>query len=232
MQRFARSGEPGGLIVSADEQTSGRGRQRRVWLSPVGGLYCSFLLRPQCPPRRAPELGFVAAVAVADAVRELLDSAGMVSCKWPNDVLVDGRKIAGILVESATSAGNQLDYVVVGIGINLAEHPDPSEVMFPATSLAGSGSPGVSPRTALAALARAMAHWLGRWEAEGFAAVRNAWRAVAHRPGDPLVVRLGDGELAGAFIDLDVDGALLLQTTTGRRVVTAGDCFPVSAATS
>lgn len=226
-QRFALAGEPAGLIVTATEQTSGRGRQRRVWLSPVGGLYCTFLLRPQCPPVQAPELGFVAAVAVAEAVGVLLGSRERISCKWPNDVLVGGHKIAGILVESATSAGNQLDFVVMGIGINLSGHPDPAEVMYPATSLAAEGAGNVSPAAALTPLAEAVARWLAQWEAQGFAPVREAWKGLAHRPGEHLMISLGNGALEGEFIDLDRDGALLLQTATGRRTVTTGDCFPV-----
>lgn len=229
-QRFARGGEPAGLIVTADEQTQGRGRQRRTWLSPGGGLYCSFLLRPTCSPRQAPELGFVVAVAVADAVKALLGDKDGIACKWPNDVLVRGRKIAGILVESAATARNTLDWVVAGIGLNLQSRPDPSEVMFPATCLAAEGAPGVSPATALLPLAVAMADWLSRWERDGFEPVRAAWRAWAHRPGERLVIRLGDHEIEGTFVDLNVDGALLLQTAEGRRVVTAGDCFPVNPA--
>jgi birA, biotin-[acetyl-CoA-carboxylase] ligase region len=231
-QRFARAGEPAGLIVTATEQTQGRGRQRRTWLSPVGGLYCSFLLRPECPLRRAPELGFLVAVAVAEAVNELLGAGDRISCKWPNDVLVGGRKIAGILVESSATAGNQLEWVVAGIGINLRQHPPPAEVMFPATCVAEEGAPGITPAEALAPLAARMGYWLARWQCEGFGPVRDAWRGWAHRPGDPLLVRLGDDEVMGEFVDLDVDGALILQTQQGRRLVTAGDCFPVKPSSS
>lgn len=225
-QRFAVQGEPAGLIVSASEQTQGRGRQRRSWLSPAGGLYCSFLLRPPCELRQAPEVGFVTAVAVADAVIALLGTDERVGCKWPNDILVGGRKVAGILVESAALANNTLDWVVAGIGINLGKRPAADMVMYPATCLADEGATAVSPEMALAVLAAAMATWLERWQTVGFAPVRQAWLRRAHRQGERLVVRGGAADLEGEFIDLDANGALVLQTQQGRRVVTAGDCFP------
>lgn len=226
-QRFAQAGEPAGLIVSAGEQTKGRGRQRRTWLSPAGGLYCSFLLRPDCPPRRAPELGFVVAVAVAEAVEALVAPDRRVSCKWPNDVLVRGFKIAGILVESAATAADQLDWVIAGIGVNVDQRPDPSDVMYPATCLAEQGAGGVTPEGALAAIAAALADWLGHWQQLGFAAVRQAWLQRGHRRGDRLVVRAGEEEVEGAFLDLDPTGALILESRGRRRTLTAGDCFPV-----
>ena len=205
-QRFAANGEPAGLIVTASEQTAGRGRQRRSGLSPAGGLYCSFLLRPDCPLQRAPELGFVAALAVADAVTALLPNADHIGCKWPNDILVRGRKVAGILVESAALADNRLDWVIAGIGINLRERPADDVVIYPATCIADEGAPGATPAIALEALAGAMANWLARWQVDGFAPIRDAWRRHGPRRGERLAIRDGAADVEGEFIDLDARG--------------------------
>lgn len=229
-QRFAVAGEPERLIVSAAAQTRGRGRQQRSWISPIGGLYCSFLFRPDCPLLRAPEMGFVAAVAVAEAVAELLGDGGLVSCKWPNDVLVSGRKIAGILIESSGGAHNRLDWLVVGIGLNIAEAPDAAELLYPATCLATEGAPGVTPAIALAAIAAVLASWYERWTIEGFAPVRHAWRVRGPQVGAKLAIRGGAADAEGEFVELDASGALVLRTLQGQRVITAGDCFPVATA--
>ncbi len=150
-KRFALSGEAAGLVVTAGEQTAGRGRQRRVWTSPPGNLYLSILLRPTCPLARVPEIGFVAAVAVAGAVAGLLDASARVRCKWPNDILVDGRKVAGLLLETATDADGCVDWVVLGIGLNIASHPEETGGLVPATCLTAAGAAGATPAAMLAA---------------------------------------------------------------------------------
>ena len=126
------------------EQTAGRGRRGRRWSSPPGNLYASLILRPDAAPDRAAQLGFVAALAVADALRELAPELGEPACKWPNDILVGGHKIAGILLESEMGEGQNLAFLIVGVGINLVSAPPDAE--YPATSIAGEGRPPPAPR--------------------------------------------------------------------------------------
>src|SRR6185436_13795822 len=119
--------------VWADEQTAGRGRRGRTWLSPPGNLYLSLVLRPNDPPARAAQLGFVAALGLGDALAGLAGPRLQPRYKWPNDLLVNGKKLAGILLESENAAADRVDFVVIGIGVNIAVAPD--DVEYPATSL-------------------------------------------------------------------------------------------------
>jgi BirA family biotin operon repressor/biotin-[acetyl-CoA-carboxylase] ligase len=214
-------------LVWAVRQTAGRGRLGRTWISPAGNLYVSLILRPDGDATRATGLTFAAAVAVADAVEELLGGQAPVRCKWPNDVLASGRKVAGILLESSTSAAGLLDWVVIGIGINVASHPPDDETMYPATSLAAEGAAGVGVEHALNVLCRHLDLWLRRWAEERFPAVRRAWLDRAHGLGAAIAVRAGDeAVLEGFFRGLDEDGALILDQAGVRRRITAGDVLP------
>ncbi len=157
---LARAGAAPGTLVWATEQTAGRGRRGRAWLSPPGNLYLSLVLRPDGAPSRAAQLGFVAALGLGDALAPLLGPALPLSYKWPNDLLVNGKKLAGILLESETSAAGGVDFVVIGIGVNIRSMPD--DVEFPATSLAAEGVAGVTPPLLLAAFARHFDGWARR----------------------------------------------------------------------
>lgn len=215
MLLLARQGVDEGLWLRAERQTAGRGRQGRQWTSPAGNLYASTLvrMRPSDPP--AATLAFVAAVALHEAVGVYGVSAAI---KWPNDLLVDGAKLSGILLERSDDA------VVVGIGVNLAHHPDLSDRAT--TSLATVGvAVGAEPFAEV--LAEGFARWLGRWRGEGLATVRAAWLAAAHPPGTALTARLPDGSAwNGLFDGLDPDGALILRLASGeRRVIHAADVF-------
>ena len=231
-KRFAFAGEPAGLVVMAGEQTAGRGRQRRSWTLPPGNLYLSILLRPACPLARVPEIGFVAAVAVAGAVTDVLAVPARVRCKWPNDVLVDGRKVAGLLLETATEADGRVDWAVLGIGLNLASFPERTEGAFPAISLVEAGADGATPAGMLERVLSGFVSQLAAWEEAGFAPTRHAWKALAHRPDEALTVRLGEGgeHVTGRFVDIDETGALILEVAGGRRTIAAGDCLPSPAA--
>jgi BirA family biotin operon repressor/biotin-[acetyl-CoA-carboxylase] ligase len=213
---LARQGAVEGLWLRAERQTAGRGRQGRTWESPAGNLFASTLVRvrPGEPP--APTLALVAAVALAETaeaygVRALL--------KWPNDLLVDGAKLSGVLLERADDA------VVIGFGVNLAHHPvdlDRAATSFPA--LTGSApDAGQFVHT----LADAFARWLGRWRGEGLAPVRARWIERAHRIGSALTVHLPDGaSLDGLFDGLDEGGALRLRLADGStHVIHAADVF-------
>ncbi|HYG84911.1 MAG TPA: biotin--[acetyl-CoA-carboxylase] ligase [Azospirillum sp.] len=221
----ARSGSPERTVVWARRQESGRGRRGRAWTSPEGNLYTSTILRPRVTPAVAAQMSFVASLAIAETAEAFLPAMAVVRCKWPNDVLVNGRKIAGILLESEAELGSGLAWLVLGVGINLLHFPEGTE--FAATSLAEEGAEHPDPAAALEVYAGRLAAWYERWQAEGFAPVRAAWLARAVNLGGPVVVRLSDRELTGTFVDLDSDGVLLLDRGDGGAPVriAAGDVF-------
>ena len=211
----ARAGDPGKLWVLADEQSQGRGRQGRAWTSRPGNFYGTLLLRAPCPPALSPQLGFVAGVALHEAVSRLTglnrtgQQPGRLALKWPNDLLLDGAKIAGILVEGDEPADAGELAVVVGIGVNLAHHP--KDTPYRATDCAEAGFV-IQPLSLLSMLARTFADALSRWNAgQGFPASRQEWLARAGGVGETIVVRRHDGERRGLFRDLDPDGRLLLD---------------------
>jgi BirA family biotin operon repressor/biotin-[acetyl-CoA-carboxylase] ligase len=226
VRRQAETGAAEGLAVLAKQQTAGRGRRGRGWSSVPGNMFLSFLLRPKASPAQAATLSFLTAVAVLEAIDLAGPAAGtQLTCKWPNDVLVDGAKVAGILLESRTTPDGALGWVTVGVGVNLVSHP--VDTLYPVTALNRHGIEAMPEDFAQWLLAR-YGYWYGRWQAEGFAPVRTAWLARAQGLGQPVVVRLPDSELHGRFVALDDSGALLLELPDGRRhTVTAGDVFPV-----
>jgi BirA family biotin operon repressor/biotin-[acetyl-CoA-carboxylase] ligase len=206
----AEAGEPEGLVVQADEQTAGRGRRGRIWQSPVGNLYTSALLRPPVRPAEAAQLSFVAALAVSDAVSAALPpGAPVVTCKWPNDVLVGGEKIAGILLESRSKPDGLVDWVIIGTGINVALLPP--NAGQPATALTVHGAAG-DIGGVLTLYAEALGRWYQAWRSDGI--------------GRRIRVRLPDREMHGVFAALDESGTLMLRTDDGATVpVAAGDVF-------
>ena len=221
-KRLAREGAAEGTLVWAQEQQAGRGRRGRRWASPPGNLYLSLILRPAEPAGRAAQLGFAAALAVGD----LLPDRAAIGFKWPNDVLLAGRKVAGILLESEMDSGDALAFLVVGVGVNLAAAPGDTE--FPATSVAAATGAAPDPAAALGCFARAFETWRGRWGRDGFAPLRAAWRARAIGLGGPIRVRLDNLTLAGRFADIDEEGALLLESEDGRHRIAAGEIFPAA----
>ena len=215
-RRLARAGERGPLWIVAREQRSGRGRRGHAWISQSGNLFATLLTRAPAPV--AAQLGFAAGLAAAEAIAALAPSA-QVSLKWPNDVLLEGRKAAGVLLETWTG-----DALAIGIGINLANHPGETE--FPAISLAAVSGCAADPDDVLLRLAASMAAWYELWREEGFAPVRAAWLKRAAGLNHPILARLAECEMEGVFEDLDEDGALLLRAPTGALSrITAGEVF-------
>ncbi len=225
--RLAADGATERTAVWARWQEAGRGRQGRLWESPAGNLYVSFLLCPDVAPAEAAQLGFVAALAVTDTVSGLLPNAA-VALKWPNDVLLDGEKVAGILLESVAGPRGGVRAIVVGIGINVVAAP--SQARYPTTSLHAAGAATtLDAAGVLEVLAAAFAEWVARWEAAGFQPLREAWLARAKGLGQMIEARLPEATLRGRFEDLDRDGTLLLrQADGGLRRVTAGDVYVTS----
>lgn len=216
MLALAAAGAIEGAWLRAERQTAGKGRQGRAWESPVGNFYGSTLvrLRPTDPP--APTLALVTVVALEEAVRVFLPTGATI--KWPNDLLIDGAKLSGVLLERVSDA------VVVGIGVNLTHHPELPD--RPATSLAAQGV-AVEAATFADILAESFARWLSRWRGEGLEPIRQRWLARAHSTGTALTARLPDGSSHdGLFDGLTGEGALILRLADGaRHVIHAGDVF-------
>lgn len=223
VRRLAEDGEPEGLFVTAGRQTAGRGRQGRSWLSPPGNLYSSLLLRPAVPLQTAASLSLVVALAVAETVERLSGGRLRPAVKWPNDVLVDGAKIAGILLESSVDGGGRCAWVAVGVGVNLASSPG-AGVSYPTANLAALGCGDVTPRAFIFAYAPLLRGRLAAWETGGFAALREAWLGRAARLGGRVEITLGQERRAGRFVGIDPSGSLLLESAPGRiERVTAGE---------
>lgn len=206
--RLLAKGAREGTVIAARQQTAGRGRQGRLWTSPPGNVHLTVILRPKCPPARIPELSFVASLSVADAATPFLPTPP--TLKWPNDVLSDGAKIAGILIEQRPGA------VLLGLGINV--HHRPTDTPYPVTCL----GPSADPDQVRASVLKALREWLHLWNLHGFGPVRAAWLARAHPVGAPLRVS-GPHPAIGRFAGLAPDGALLLEAADGQRRIIAGD---------
>jgi BirA family biotin operon repressor/biotin-[acetyl-CoA-carboxylase] ligase len=226
-RRLGDAATEGPVWITAARQTAGRGRRGRAWESPTGNFMGTLYLTPRCTAREAGELSFVAALAVHDAVDNLLPPPlrGPLRLKWPNDLLHARAKLAGILLESSGVAGAEVAWVAIGIGINLATFPEGLE--YPATSLSALGAGTVTPEEALSALDRSFTHWLAVWRGQnGFAAIREAWLKRAEGLGGAIKVRLSGETLDGTFEGLAPDGSLQLRLASGElRLVSAGDVF-------
>jgi len=225
-KRLAALGEdeaPDGTLVWAREQTAGRGRRGREWSSPPGNLHTSLILRPEVPLSRLGELSFVAALAVYDALGSLGEPGHQVHLKWPNDVLLNEKKVAGLLLETESAGkGGNAEWVVLGMGLNVGWHPEGTA--FPATSLRFEEW-STTVEQMLEAYARSFLGWAARWVDEGFDPVRRNWLWRCKGQGEAIEVRLGTETLTGVFQDLDEHGALVLNLDGAERRITAGDVF-------
>lgn len=225
----AEHGDDGPLWITATAQTQGRGRHGRIWTSPPGNLYASLLLRDPSAFEDAPQLAFVAALALRDAVAlEAHTLAPRLKFKWPNDLLLAERKCAGILIEGEATPDDKAAkrfIVVIGIGANCTSHP--TDAQFPATDLQAHGAP-VTPEALFARLSATMCTRLGQWDrGRGFAAILGDWLAHARGIGEPIAVRNGDREMQGRFVGLDHGGRLMLERPDGGIAkIAAGDVFP------
>jgi BirA family transcriptional regulator, biotin operon repressor / biotin---[acetyl-CoA-carboxylase] ligase len=225
-RRIAESNKPEGHVVWSRRQENGVGRRGRHWSSPAGNLYCSIMIRPQCSPIEGARLSFLVAVALHKTIAAVLPSGADIKVKWPNDVLVSGRKISGILLESKTRSDGILDYVIIGTGLNILTFPEVTEGL-PATSLKNEGT---SPPTEkiLSAYLHFFLELYMQWKLKGFAPIRQAWLESAAGIGREINVKLNDGTLRGVFSGLNPDGALILKLETGEeKLITAGEVFIV-----
>ncbi len=220
---LAEKGAVHGEVVVAESQSRGRGRRGRAWVSPPGvNLYLSVVLRPSLSPERAPELTLVAAVAIAEVLREAGFDARI---KWPNDILIGGRKVAGLLLEMDSAEG-ELRYVVLGVGVNVNLEPAalPEGLAATATSLRAERGEAVPRVFLLAALLAGIEGWLDRHELAGFEGVRQRWRELSATLGDRVKVSASGERIEGVALDIDDSGALIVEDAAGaRHRVVAGD---------
>ncbi|MEO1190120.1 MAG: biotin--[acetyl-CoA-carboxylase] ligase [Pseudomonadota bacterium] len=225
-ERQALAEAPSGTLILADRQTAGRGRRGREWQTPAGNLALSALLRPSLPLSQAALLGFAAGLALHEAVSGVFPQPDRLTLKWPNDLLLDGAKLAGILLESHATPKGALQWLVIGLGVNLTWAP--TDTPYAATALSAVTVAPLAPSQVATAWASAFDAWSRRFEEEGFGPLRRAWKTRAAGLGAPLQARLADGQvLDGVFQDLDSDGSLLLKQDSleSPLKISAGDVF-------
>jgi BirA family biotin operon repressor/biotin-[acetyl-CoA-carboxylase] ligase len=225
---LARSGERGPLWIAAREQTAGRGRRGNSWISPRGNLYATLLLTDPAPPECAPQLSFVAVLALHDAIAACAPALPeALALKWPNDLLCGGAKLAGILIEGERTAGALA--VAIGIGVNCQSHP--TQTPYPVTDLKGEGA-AVTVEALFEALTASMAQRLAQWRrGAGFTEIRGDWIARAAGIGGDMRARLPDREIIGRGEGLDEQGRLLLRLPDGSlQAIAAGEVFPMTGA--
>jgi BirA family biotin operon repressor/biotin-[acetyl-CoA-carboxylase] ligase len=227
-RRALGEGDPGRLWIVAQSQNAGRGRHGRHWGSPPGNLYASLLLVAPCEPALAPQLGFVAGLALHDAAASVTGLAHpALALKWPNDLLIGGAKASGLLLEGENRAGRF--NVVIGIGVNIASAPEGTP--YPAAHLSAHAADATVERL-LAALSDAWHQRFSAWSLPGgFGPIRAAWLERAAYLDETITMRLPEGPVSGRFLGLDPSGRLELETETGRRLIDAGDLYFGSATT-
>ena len=239
----AKTGDPGRLWVVAKEQTAGHGRRGRSWATPAGNLAASLLLKLHASKAHSATLGFAAGLALDNAIRSCAPSVALrvalddaaaagsrLRLKWPNDVLVDGAKVAGILLQATTSPGG-VTSVVIGIGVNLLSAP--TGLAYPATSMAACGA-DVTPEQLFEALSDFWIEQEGTWdEGRGFAIIRRRWLERAAGLGAPIAVQIGEEVCRGTFETIDEEGRLVVRTSDGSaHRIAAGDVHFGAAATA
>lgn len=222
------SGLSGPEWILGLRQTQGRGRRGRPWADPEGNFSATLVMRPAESPDRIALRSFVAALALFDAFVAATGRAEMLSLKWPNDVLLNGGKVAGILLESAGMAGGAVSHIAIGIGVNLSSAPQAGEVETGATrpvSLMSETGCRVTAEEFLELLAAAYAHYETQFTTYGFAPIREAWLARAARLGEVITARTSRDEIVGSFETVDLAGNLVLKTAQGSVAIPAADVF-------
>ena len=222
-RRLAQSGEVQKIWIVADEQTAGRGRRGRVWVSPKGNLMTSLYLPGPFAPEIAGQLSFVAGLAIYDAVAKLIGDDSLLGLKWPNDLLLNGAKIAGILLEASASADRDVQTIAIGIGVNLKHHP--LDTPYPATSLE-TMCDVPAPIQVLELLAACFDRHLASWRLHGFLPTRNLWVQRAYGIGGEITARMEASEISGIFEGISEDGNLQLRLPNGAlETISAGDIY-------
>ncbi len=219
-KKMAKNGYPAGLVVWAHEQTAGRGRQGNTWVSAPGNLFMSMIPRPKVNAAQIGQLSLLAGVALANVLASFTPMVADIRLKWPNDLYINNRKAAGILVETESQGMLQVPWAVIGIGVNVVSAPEG------ATSLHDIGVESYEAGHVLEFLANEIRFLIKHWEKEGFEPIREAWLKRAYKLGETITARLPKETLTGIFEGLDRTGALLLTTTDGtKHVINTGEVF-------
>ena len=221
LKELADHGAPEGTAIQALSQKNGRGRHGREWQSPLGNLYLSVLLRPMCSANKAGQISLFTALALANAMKDVLAADTVALVKWPNDILIEGRKCAGILLDTVLSPQGEIQQVIIGMGVNMTSAPagigtflnehcvkKPDLTIFREKLLAQ------------------LSFYYDMWQQEGFATIREEWLSMTYAPGAIVSVKLGEMMQRGAFAGIDENGNLLLRGDEGNmRVISAGDVY-------
>lgn len=225
-KRLAKAGGAHGAVIWAKTQTGGKGRMGREWVSQEGNLFVSILLKPEKPVSDLSQLSFVASVAVVEALADMFGDDHKLACKWPNDVLLDGKKLSGILLESFPCEVDGKQWVVVGVGVNVDSHP--TGTAFPATCLTESGVELVSAKIVLSRFIHHFIECYNEWSNKGFTPIRKRWVANAWGMKQEITARLPDKEICGIAHELDPSGCLVIKDKKGaKHIIHAADIFPV-----
>lgn len=210
-----------GVIVRAERQTAGRGRRGRPWISEPGNLYCSLILVPQCPLTQISQLSFVMGLAVGQTILPFLTEPGLLAYKWPNDLLLQGEKVAGILIETELHADQSVQACIVGMGLNV--NSPPNHLNYPVTALGRHTKLKLTQDILFSALLKQINHYYDIWRQEGFEPVRVQWMCHAYGLGQDMTIKTGHKEIQGQFMGLSPEGALQLKSRDGflHEVVSA-----------
>ena len=223
-RRLAEGGGAHGAFIWTHRQTAGRGRLGRDWISQSGNLFVSALLSPECELEQFPQLSFVAAAAAHASIAPLLPDAEL-KLKWPNDLLLDDQKLAGLLLESFETIdeeGETKRWAVIGLGMNIERAPVQMEL--PATSLKQAGVELISAKIVLSRFIHHFIEWYQLWQDEGFESIGKYWMNHCHHKGKKMDVMVGEEFYTGDFVRLDAQGELILKTTMGDEIsLSAGE---------
>lgn len=217
VRNLADAGEPEGLAIQALQQTKGRGRHGNDWASPMGNLYLSVLLRPSCKAVKAGQMAFVIALALSEAMGEVIEPSHTKTLKWPNDILIDGKKISGILLETKLDKHDRVDYLIIGTGVNIFAAPEGAMGLDQIKK-----EPVFVNKFRDLYLQKLLEHYTV-WQNKGFAPIREAWLKQAHGLGQNMKIRLPEVTYEGVFDGIDETGALLATIDGTPRSFTSGE---------
>ncbi len=220
-KRLAAAGGQHGAVIWAESQTAGKGRDGRQWISESGNLFCSLLLQPCAPQSHLAQLSFVASLSLYRALESVIPESHRLGLKWPNDVLLDGKKLAGILLETMPDEESDARWVILGIGVNVEHFPD--NTRYPATSLKAVGVEIISAKIVLSRFLNYFEPIYDEWLEHGFEKIRQQWLEYTVAQDYPLTLSVGGSERTGTFEGITAEGHLLLRHDNEVFSYAAGD---------